>query len=110
MPFSEVEPSGDARPDLLDSGTAQAIAAPAFSDVPVKDLEGKTITYVEPSKRGRSRDPKVLQSFLIVVAFFPDDAVTVTLTLEERLGSVQDLLRIAMMVQRKLKFDIDPRA
>lgn len=110
MPFADVEPSGEARPDLLDSSVAEAMTAPAFSDLPVKDLEGKRIKYVEPSKRGRSQDPKVLQSFLIVVAFFPDDAVTVTLALEERLGSVQDLLRMAMMVQSKLKYDIDPRS
>lgn len=110
MPFEELEPTGEARPDLLDSGKAEALTAPAFNELPVKDLAGKTITYVEPSKRGRSQDPKVLQSLLVVVAFFPDDAVTVTLAVDERLGTVQDLMRLSMMVQRKLLDEIEPRS
>lgn len=110
MPFEDLEPTGEARPELLDSGKAEALTAPAFNEVPVKDLAGKTITYVEPSKRGRSKDPKVLQSLLVVVAFFPEDAVTVTLAVDERLGTVQDLMRMSMMVQRKLLEEIEPRS
>jgi hypothetical protein len=110
LPFSDLEPAGEERPELMDSGKATAMQAPAFQDVAVKDLEGRTIVYVEPSKRNRSNEPEVIQSLIVIVAFFPDQAVTVSMAMEERLGSVQDLIAMAMMVQRKLIDVIEPRA
>jgi hypothetical protein len=107
VPFEDLPVKGEARPDLMDSGQSAALAAPAFQSVPVKDLEGRTITYVEPHKRYKS-GPEVKQSLIVVVAFFPDSAVTVSLAVEERLGSVQDLVALALMVQRKLKDEIQP--
>lgn len=109
IPFEEVAVVGDERPELLDSGSAEALAAPAFQDVPVKDLEGRRITYVEPHKRYRGKESEVEQSLLVIVAFFPDEALTVSFALEERLGSVQDLIAMAMMAQRKLKTEIERR-
>lgn len=102
MPFEGLEPEGEERPDLMDSGSAVALLAPAFQDLPVKDLEGRRVTYVEPIKRYKSDTPDIKQSLLVIVAFFPDQALTVSVALEERLGSVQDLIAICMMVQRKV--------
>jgi len=110
LPFAELEPAGEERPDLLDSGRAEALTAPAFQDVPVGDLVGRRIRYVEPHKRGKGNQSQVRQSLLVVVAFFPDQAVTVSLAIEERLGSVQDLVALAMMVQRKITQELKPRA
>lgn len=108
IPFAELEP-GKERPELLDSGKAVAMTAPAFQDLAVKDLEGKTITYVEPSRRGLNPEDEITQTLLVVVAFYPDQAVTVSLALDERLGSIQDLIAMSMMVQRKLTREIKPR-
>lgn len=106
MPFESLEPEGEERPELMDSGRAVALLAPAFQEVAVKDLEGRRVTYVEPNKRYTSDKPEIKQSLLVIVAFFPDQALTVSVAMEERLGSVQDLIAILMMVQRKVQNEI----
>jgi hypothetical protein len=107
LPFDELAPVGEQRPDLMDSGVAEAMLAPAFQDVPVKDLEGVRISFADPSKKVYRKDgPEVLQSVLVIVAFFPDHALTVSISLEERLGTVQDLVAVAMLVQRKINNEI----
>lgn len=106
LPFADLAPKGEQRPDLMDSGSAAALLAPAFQDLPVKDLEGRSITYVEPHKKYRPSTPEVEQSYLVIVAFFPDQALTVSLAIEERLGTVQDLIAVAMMVQRKVRNEL----
>lgn len=108
MPFEELPPSGEVRPDLLDSGKAEALLAPSFQDLPVKDLEGQTITYVEPNKKYLPAQPEVKQSLLVIVSFFPDQALTVSVAMEERLGTVQDLVALSMLVQRRLLYEIKP--
>ena len=107
LPFEELPPAGEKRPELLDSGTAQAMMAPAFQDVPVKDLEGRRISFTDPSKKiYRQEGPEIKQSVLVIVAFFPDQALTISISLEERLGTVQDLVAVAMMIQRKVTKEI----
>lgn len=108
QPFSDLPVRGDSRPDLMDSGQAAALLAPAFQELAVKDLEGRTIKYLDPNKRYRSQDPKVLGTLLAIVAFYPDRALTVSVIIEERLGGVQDLVAIAMLTQKKLKNEIRP--
>lgn len=103
VPFEELEPAGEARPELLDSGRAVALLAPAFTELPVKDLEGRRISFSDPGQKQYRKDqPEVKQSVLVIVAFFPDQALTVSMALEERLGTVQDLVAVAMMVQKKV--------
>jgi len=107
LPFEELPLAGEERPELLDSGSAEAMLAPAFQELPVKDLEGRRVTFTDPlQKQYRSEGPEVKQSVLVIVAFFPDQALTVTMALEERLGTVQDLVAVAMMVQRKIISEI----
>lgn len=106
MPFADVEVKGEARPDLTDSGRAEALLAPAFQEIAVKDLEGHKVTFVDPNKKYRSDEPKVLQSLLVLVAYFPDEAVTLSFAMDEKLGSIQDLIAVAMTAQRKLKEEI----
>ena len=85
------------------------MTAPAFQDLAVKDLEGKTITYIEPSRRGVKPEDEISQTLLVIVAFYPDQALTVSLAVDERIGSIQDLIALSMMVQRKLTHEIKPR-
>lgn len=107
LPFSDLAPVGEEKPELLDSGSAQALFAPAFQDVPVKDLEGRRVSFTDPSqKKYRKEGPEVKQSVLVIVAFFPDQALTVSMAVEERMGSIQDLVAVAMMVQRKITSEI----
>lgn len=107
LPFEELAPVGEERPELLDSGAAEALLAPAFQELPVKDLEGRRISFTDPTKKQYRKDgPEVKQSVLVIVAFFPDQALTVSMALEERLGTVQDLVAVAMMVQRKIITEI----
>lgn len=106
LPFADVEVKGEARPDLTDSGRAEALLAPAFQDIAVKDLEGHKVTFVDPYKKYSADHPKVLQSLLVLVAYFPDEAVTVSFAMDEKLGTIQDLIAVAMMAQRKLKEEI----
>lgn len=109
LPFSDIELQGEARPELLDSGSAQALTAPAFQEIAVKDLEGRKIRFVDPNRKYVSNQPEIEQSLLVLVAFFPDQAVTVSFAIDERLGSVQDLIALAMLAQRKLKDELSPR-
>ncbi len=108
-PFAEIAPSDIARPDLLDSGRAVALAAPAFTDVAVADLEGKRVIFHQGPKKYVPKGGEVKQSLMVAVAFFPDQAVTLTFAIEERLGNVQDLIAVAMLAQRKLREDIVAR-
>lgn len=105
-PFEDILPEDQARPDLLDSGAAAALTAPAFTDLPVADLEGKKITFPSPPKKYVPAGGKVKQSLLVMVAYYPDEAVTLSFAIEERMGTVQDLMSIAMLAQRKLKEEI----
>lgn len=108
-PFAEVAPSGRPRPDLIDSGRAVALKAPAFKDVAVADLAGKQISFVKGPKRYVPKGGHVKQSLMVVVAFFPDQALTLTFAMEERLGNVQDLIAVALHAQRKLREEIAAR-
>jgi hypothetical protein len=108
-PFPEVEPEDKARPELLDSGRAAALTAPAFRTVAVADLEGKTVTYPSPPKKYFPKGGKVRHSLLVLVAFFPDESLTLSFAIEERMGTVQDLMALAMLAQRKLRDDVVAR-
>lgn len=104
-PFGEIIPTDVARPELTDSGRATALTAPAFQEVAVSDLEGQKIRYPSEVKKYVSSEPEVQNSLLVIVAFFPDEAVTLSFAMEERIGSVQDLVALAMLAQRKLRED-----
>jgi hypothetical protein len=108
-PFPELAPQDQARPELLDSGRAAALNAPAFTDVPVADLEGKRISFPAPPKKYVPKGGKIKQSLIVLVAYYPDEALTLTFAIEERLGTVQDLMAVAMLAQRKLREDIVAR-
>lgn len=112
VPFGDLAPLEQARPDLADSAKATAMLAPAFQGIEVKDLIGKRVTFPKPKgkKKYRAKTGKIKNSLIVLVAFFPDERVTLSFVLEERLGSVQDLIAVAFMAQRKLKEEIEPDA
>ncbi len=102
-PFEDLDPLGGARPDLLDSGTAAALTSPSFKDLPVADLEGRRVSFRDPVKEYRRQHPRVLSRVVVLVAFFPEQRLTLSLAVEERLGTVQDLIALGLLAQRKLR-------
>lgn len=108
-PFPGIKPQDQARPDLLNSATAVALTAPSFQELPVKDLEGKTVKLPSEPKKYYPKDGVVLQSLWVLVAYFPDKALTMTLAVEERVGTVQDLIDLAMLAQKRMKEEASPR-
>lgn len=104
-PFPDLAPPGRARPELLDSGSAAALTAPAFNDLPVADLEGQRIHYPKDlsNKKYYPKGGEVKQTVLVLVAFYPDESLTLSFAVEERMGTVQDLVQLAMLAQRNLK-------
>ncbi len=103
FPFDGVDLQGPSRPELADSGRAEALSAPAFQELAVVDLEGKRIRFPVAPKNYGSDQPKVLHSLLVLVAFFPDQGLTVSLAIEERLGTIQDLIALGLLTQRNIK-------
>lgn len=108
-PFAELAPQDRARPEMLDSGRAAALEAPAFTDLAVADLEGKRVAFPAPPKKYVPKGGKIKQSLLVLVAYYPDEALTLTFAIEERLGTVQDLMAVAMLAQRKLRDEVVAR-
>lgn len=108
-PFADIAPTDRARPDLTDSGRAVALTAPAFTDVAVADLEGKRVNFEKGPKKYVPKGGNVKQTVTMIVAFFPDQGITLTFAIEERLGDIQDLVPLAMLAQRKLKEEIVAR-
>ncbi len=108
-PFADIAPDDRARPDLTDSGRAAALTAPAFIDIAVADLEGKRVNFEKGPKKYVPKGGNIKQTVTVIVAFFPDQAVTLSFAIEERLGDIQDLIPLAMLAQRKLKEDIVAR-
>lgn len=102
-PFPELAPEGRARPELIDSARAAALTAPAFNDLAVVDLEGKSVRYPTPPKKYVPKGGKVKQSLIVLVAYYPDEALTLRFAIEERLGTVQDLMAVALHAQRNLR-------
>lgn len=107
-PFADLAPMEAARPELADSGQAVALMAPAFQTIAVKDLVGKRVKYPMPKKHYKAETGRVINSLLVLVAFYPDKSVTLSFAVEERMGSAQDLIALALMVQRRLKEEIEP--
>jgi hypothetical protein len=104
-PFAELEPEDRARPELVDSARAAALSAPSFSELAVKDLEGKSIHYPKDlsTKKYYPKGGEVRQTVQVLVAFYPDEGLTLSFAVEERMGTVQDLVQLAMLAQRNLK-------
>ncbi len=109
-PFADLAPLEAARPELADSAKAVALMAPAFQTIEVKDLVGKRVRYPQAHKRYKASTGRVLNSLLVLVAFYPEKSVTLSFAVEERMGSAQDLIALALMVQRRLKEEIEPNA
>jgi hypothetical protein len=105
-PFAEIEPEDRARPDLVDSASAVALEAPSFREIPVADLKGKRISFPVPPKKYFPKGGEVKQSILVLVAYFQDESVTLSFAMEERMGTVQDLVDVAMRAQRKLREEV----
>ncbi|MCA9796038.1 MAG: hypothetical protein KC910_29720 [Candidatus Eremiobacteraeota bacterium] len=101
-PFDEIPTLGPARPDLLDPGRVDAASAPAFQSIPTT-LEANRVKLSAPAPKPEVKAETVpAQEISILVAYFPDQAVTVQLAVDRRVGTFQNLVNLALQTQRKL--------
>lgn len=100
LPLSEIPVVGRPRPDLLDPGLIKSSQAPAFEAIgtpsrPPKAAPKKVAVkpVEEPAKK-----PEVL----MLVMFLPEKSVTVEMALDDRLGTVQNLIALGLLVNQKM--------
>ena len=101
-PFQGLEVNGKATPEWVDPNLQAAKKAPAFQDVatPRTRLEG-SLTSLLPPKPNQVR--KVYQpEYLVLVAYFPDKAVTLELAIDSRVADVQKLIGMGLTISAKI--------
>lgn len=100
--FESVEVVGKPQPELVDPGLNAAKKAPAFQDISTKPL---STGHLDLSKL-----PKVSQAparaprdYWVLLAYYPEKAVTLEFSLDKRLGTPQHLVEMANQVHNRLK-------
>ena len=98
MPFHGLEVTGQPHPDWVDPNLQMAHRAPAFQDiaVPRTKLEGSLLPP-KPKQYARS-----MPEYNVLVAYFPDKAITVELEMDSRMGALQDVIRLALAVTSRI--------
>lgn len=100
MPLAELPVVGRPRPDLLDPGLIQSSQAPAFAAVPTPAKAApKPVAKKAPAK---VEEPPRKPELILLVMFLPEKSVTVEMALDDRLGTVQNLIALGLMVNQKL--------
>ncbi len=106
FPFEAVEVIGRPRPDLFDSGLANATLAPSWKSIPTNlDSPQEVRLTMGAPKKVQPREPKKLQELMVLVAYFPDFGLTLELATDSRIATVQDLVTLGLGVQSKLLRD-----
>jgi hypothetical protein len=101
VPFEEVAPVGRPRPDLVDPGLVRARSAPSFQDIPT-ELGAEPRPKEEPPTAAPPPEPPRGPALMVLLAKFPSKGVVLELAMDERLGGLQHLLQIALLVQNRL--------
>jgi len=101
--FESIPVTGKARPDLVDPGLNKARKAPAFKEISTQpNQKGRLDLSRLPSPKP-SQAPRAPRSYLVLLAYYPDKAVTMELLIDQRLGNLQSLLDLAMGVRNRLR-------
>jgi hypothetical protein len=100
--FAALPPVGSARPDLLDPGLAAAHSAPAFQDIPVALKPTARPKYSVGGPALAPASKVYVPQYLTLVAYLPQQAVTLELVSDERLATAQDLVELAIKIQGRL--------
>ncbi len=100
LPLSEIPVVGRPRPDLLDPGLIKSSQAPAFEAIgtparPPKPAPKKAA--VKPAE-----EPAKKPEVIMLVMFLPEKSVTVEMALDDRLGTVQNLIALGLLVNQKM--------
>ncbi|MFN8610809.1 MAG: hypothetical protein U0931_24925 [Vulcanimicrobiota bacterium] len=101
--FESIEVLGKAQPELLDPGLNAAKKAPAFKDLSTDPLNpgGRLdLSRLPALKKAPTRAPR---DYWVLLAYYPDKAVTLEFTLDKRLGHPQNLVDLANQVHARLK-------
>lgn len=100
--FQEVPVEGKPRPEALDSGLLKARSAPAFSAVST-ELSPRTAVDLSRLPSPTPAPERAPRRYWILLAYFPDRALTLELALDQRLGSPQQVVDLAGVIQKRLK-------
>lgn len=103
VPLGGVDVAGKERPDLFDVPALTAQNAPVWQDVPTKINYVKRPQFRPVPKKYVDRRGKLEKDLLLMVAYFPEQALTVELALDRRLGTMQDLVQLSMSLNKKVK-------
>ncbi|MBS2034024.1 hypothetical protein JST97_03500 [bacterium] len=101
--FESIEVVGKAQPELLDPGLNAAKKAPAFKDLSTDPLNpgGRLdLSRLPQVKKAPLRAPR---DYWVLLAYYPEKAVTLEFTLDKRLGHPQNLVDLANQVHARLK-------
>ncbi len=101
--FDSIEVTGKARPDQVDPGLNKARQAPAFKDVSTQTLANAHLDLSKLPSPRPAKAPRAPRVYWVVLAYFPDKAVTAEILLDQRLGSPQNAVDMAALVQTQIK-------
>lgn len=103
IPLGAVDVEGQARPDLFDVARLSAAHSPVWQDIPTKIKYVKRPRFRPLEKKYVDKKGALKHEFLIMVAYFPEQALTVELALDGRLGTFQNLVQLSMGLNQKVK-------
>jgi len=99
VPLGDVPVVGRPRPDLLEPGLIQSSQAPAFAAIPTPV---KPTAKPAPKKAAPPVEEPKKPEIILLVMFLPEKSVTVEMALDERIGTVQNLIALGLLVNQKL--------
>lgn len=101
--FDSIEVVGKAQPELLDPGLNAAKKAPAFKDLSTDPLNPGGRLDLSKLPKIKQAPVRVPRDYWVLLAYYPDKALTLEFTLDKRLGHPQNLVDLANQVNNRLK-------
>ena len=100
--FESVEVVGKPQPELVDPGLNAAKKAPAFKDISTKPLSTGHLDLSKLPKTSQA-PPRAPRDYWVLLAYYPEKALTLEFSLDKRLGTPQHLVEMANQVHNRLK-------
>ena len=99
--FQDIPVEGKARPEAVDPGLLKASSAPTFQGVST-ELTPHTALDLSRLPRPHPRPEQAPRRYWILLAYFPGKALTLELALDQRLGTPQQAVDLARVVQTRM--------
>lgn len=102
--FADIPPVGARRPELMDPGLNAARQAPAFKDISTQPRSGPpALDFSHLPRSAPARPQSVPHSYWVALIYMPDKAVTLELSMDQRLGTPQGLVDLALLLQTRVR-------